>query len=119
MRQVQAVLAGLIVGLGLAEFSFADEPAKTPASVKPPWQRLLQGEDARTAAAQTRQLVPLRTAGKFEEALKVAQALAELRSKAQGADHWEAVDACWGVQALRRLLRQNERGRADYVRSFP
>ena len=71
---------------------------------RPPWQRLLQGEDARKAAAQARQLEQLQTAGKFADALEVAQVLAELRSKAQGADHWEAVDARWEVKALRGAL---------------
>ena len=46
---------------------------------RPPWQRLLQGEDARKAAAQVRQLEQLQTAGKFADALEVAQVLAELR----------------------------------------
>ena len=122
MRCLQAlVLAGLLGVLTVsAEGSGHGEKPAPPArgGTKPPWQRLLQGDDARKAAAQTRQFGQLWTAGKFDDALKVAQALAELRSKAQGADHWQTVDARWVVQALRRMLRQDERGRADYVRSF-
>ncbi len=67
--------------------------AKKAEAVKPPWQRYLQGEDAKKAAEQEKQLTQLQEAGKFEEALKVAEALAALRQKMQGGDHWQAVDA--------------------------
>ena len=117
---MQGTRAMVLVGLiGVAGMSAAQtQAADKPALVKPPWQRLLRGEDDRKAAAQERQLEQLQTAGKFDDALKVAQALADLRSKAQGADHWEAINARWLVQSLRHLLRQDERGRADYARSL-
>jgi tetratricopeptide (TPR) repeat protein len=89
----------------------ADEPAR-----KPPWQRLLQGEEARKAEGQEKHLDELQEAGKFAEALKVAEALAELRGKAQGADHWQAANARGQVDALRRVLRHGPEGRNDYAR---
>jgi tetratricopeptide (TPR) repeat protein len=86
--------------------------------VKPPWQRLLQGEDARKTVQQEKQLGQLQEAGKFAEALKVAEALAELRGKVQGADHWQAANARWEVELLRRLLRQEAEGRQAYARAM-
>jgi hypothetical protein len=53
----------------------ADEPAG-----KPPWQQALPAEDARKAEEQEQQIDQLEEAGKFAEALK----LAELRAKSQG-----------------------------------
>jgi tetratricopeptide (TPR) repeat protein len=93
----------------------AEEPAKAPPRDKPAWQRLLQGEDARKAAEQENQLLKLQEKGEFENALKVAEALAELRAKKQGADHWEAVNAHWQVEALRRVLRQDPKARDAYA----
>src|SRR6516165_67605 len=97
---------------GLVLAAVAAEPAQ------PPWQRLLQGEDAKKAAEQERRLAQGQEAGKFEEALKAAQALAELRGKVQGADHWQAVDARWAVEALGRVVRQGDETRKAYAGSF-
>src|SRR5437899_1997231 len=94
-RRRAAVIVGLIgVVSALAGGAFrADEPAKVPPADKPPWQRLLQGEDAKKATEQAKQLEQLQADGKFEDALKVAEALAELREKVQGKDHWQAASA--------------------------
>jgi hypothetical protein len=91
----------------------ADEP--TP---KPPWQRLLRGDDAKKAAEQEKKLEQLQEAGQFAEALKIAEALAELRAKAQGADHWQAVDARFEVEAVRRVLKAKKEEQRSYSRSF-
>jgi tetratricopeptide (TPR) repeat protein len=96
----------LLAALGAAEPS------------KPPWQRLLQGDDAKKAAEQEKQLEQLQEAGKFADAFKVAEALAELRAKAQGADHWEAVNARWEIEAIRRVLRQDRKVREAYASHF-
>jgi tetratricopeptide (TPR) repeat protein len=110
-----AWLAGVLPALaGMA--LHADEPARASPEGKPPWQRLLQGAEARQAAEHEKQLAQLQEAGKFEEALKVAEALAELRVKEQGADHWQAANARWEVEALRRVLRQRGEGRTDYAK---
>jgi tetratricopeptide (TPR) repeat protein len=90
-----------------------DEPAP-----KPPWQRLLQGDDAKNAAEQEKKLEQLQEAGQFAEALKVAESLAELRAKAQGADHWEAVNARFEVEAIRRVLKAKKEEQKNYSRTF-
>ena len=96
----------------------AAEPAKEPPATKPAWQRLLQGADARKAAEQEKRLAELQEAGKFEDALKVAEALAELRSKIQGKEHWQAVNARSAVEAIRLVLRQGNESRKDYAGSI-
>jgi hypothetical protein len=63
----------------------ADNPANKSKSVKPQWQRLLQGDDAKKAAELEKKLAQLQEAGQFAEALKVAEALTELRTKVQPA----------------------------------
>jgi tetratricopeptide (TPR) repeat protein len=110
MRLLQVILLAGLMGTLLVR---ADEPAK------PQWQRLLQGDDAKKADEQEKQLAQLQEAAKFEDALKVAEALAELRNRAQGKDHWEAVNARFAVEAVRRALGQSKEARAEYAGTFP
>ncbi len=119
MRRSSRLAMG-VMGLLAAMLTMlrAEEPAKKAETIKPPWQRLLQGEDARKATEQDRQLAQMQEAGQFSEALKVAEALAELRTKAQGADHWEAVNAKWDVAALRSVVKQEEETRKEYAGTF-
>jgi tetratricopeptide (TPR) repeat protein len=105
------LLAVLMLPAGMA--LRAGEPVS-----KPPWQRLLQGQEARKANEQLGMLVKLVEAGKWAEALEVAEALAELRGTAQGKDHWEAVSARWDVEAIHRVLRRGEDERNEYARVF-
>jgi CHAT domain-containing protein/tetratricopeptide (TPR) repeat protein len=72
----------------------------------PPYQRLLQGDDARQAQRLQDQEDKDWAAGHFGKALKAGEALLTLRRKLQGAEHWQAVDARWHVEALRRILKQ-------------
>jgi tetratricopeptide (TPR) repeat protein len=91
----------------------ADEPVR-----KPPWQRLLQGEDVKKVAEQEKKLAELQEAGQFVEALKEAEALAQLRTKAQGEDHWETVDARFVVDAVRRVLMAKKEELQSYGRAL-
>ncbi len=118
MRRSSWSAAG-VMGLMIALLAIlrADEPAKKPHASKPPWQRMLQGEDATKAAEQEKKLAELQEAGQFTEALKVAQALADLRAKAQGADHWQAVDARFTVEAIRRVHNANKEEQQNYSRT--
>ncbi len=94
MRQSRLPMETMItVATVLAALAWATLDAAAPPVSKPQWQRMLQGDDARQAADMDKQLARLQAASKFEEALKVAQALAELRRKVQGEDHWQAVNA--------------------------
>jgi hypothetical protein len=82
---------------------------------RPPWQRLLQGDDANKAAELEERVVQLWQAGKWAEALRAAEELLELRRKVQGKDHWEAVDAHWQVEALRAVQRQSKELQVEYA----
>src|SRR5947207_3080554 len=92
-----ALLLGWVVLAGLP----ADEPAKS--GDRPPWQRLLGDEDRAKAATLENEMGVLQNHGKYNEALEKARALLELRSKAQGEDHWETTWARWTLEELQRL----------------
>jgi CHAT domain-containing protein/tetratricopeptide (TPR) repeat protein len=113
---VGALTVGGLVLMGLP--LRADDAPKPSAGDKPPWQRLLQGEDARQAKELEERLERLRETGKLREALQAAEALTELRRRRQGADHWQAVDARWQADALQRVLSQGKEAQAQFGRSF-
>jgi hypothetical protein len=102
-------MVGLSVGLGLV--AAAAEPRRE----KPPWQRMLQGEDARKAEELDQRIQQLQQAAKFDEALAAARELAELRERLQGKDHWEAAMERWQVEALRAVLRQGKERQKEYA----
>jgi tetratricopeptide (TPR) repeat protein len=68
----------------------------------PPSKRLLQGDDAKKAAALEKQVDELWAAGKFAEAVKPTEELLALRKRVRGEGHWEAEDAGRLVQTLRK-----------------
>jgi hypothetical protein len=72
------LMAGMALGWVLLGVQSRAEEA---APAKPPWQRLLQGEDARKAQMLEGRLQELQEAGKFEAALHVAEELAALRTR--------------------------------------
>jgi tetratricopeptide (TPR) repeat protein len=76
--------------------------ATAVAAEKPPYQRVLQGEDAGKAQALDKQIAELWATGKFAEALAPAERLRELRKRAQGDRHWQAADAARRVETLRQ-----------------
>ncbi|HTU89995.1 MAG TPA: tetratricopeptide repeat protein [Gemmataceae bacterium] len=115
--RVAAGAIGMMVAL-LATALRAQQPTKKADEVKPQWQRLLQGEDAKKAKEQENKLERLQEAGQFTEALKVAEALAELRTNKQGANHWEAVDARFDVEGIRRVINANKEEQQGYRRTF-
>ena len=57
-------------------------------------------------------------AEEFGEALQVAEALSQMRTKVQGADHWQAVDARFVIEATRRVLNANPDEQQNYQRIF-
>jgi serine/threonine protein kinase len=102
--------AGLVLALACALLDGAAPPA-----VKPAWQRYLTGGDARKAARLEKEQARLEAAGRFAEALKAAQALADVRATVQGADHWQAIDARHAVAALRQVQKQGGAARKEYA----
>jgi tetratricopeptide (TPR) repeat protein len=84
----------------------------------PPPARSLEGLEAAAAEGMQSKLQSLQEAGRFEEALKVAEKLLDFRERRQGKEHWETVEARWDVEALRRVLRCEKKDRESYVQSF-
>jgi tetratricopeptide (TPR) repeat protein len=80
---------------GLSAFPPAIPPA--------PWQRMLKGEDAKRVNALEKQIAALRRAGKNAEAQEPAHEAWDIRSRAQGKEHWEAADAGRVLQRLKRI----------------
>ena len=72
------------------------------ADSKPPWQRLLQAEDAKRVKQLDEKLDALRSADKYAEAIATARDIVALRTRVQGQDHWQTADA----QRLLKTLEQ-------------
>jgi tetratricopeptide (TPR) repeat protein len=112
-------LLRLLIGLLLGPILLAAmAPAAEPPGEKPPWQRLLQGDEARKAQMLEERFQALQEAGKFEEALAVAEEFTALRRRLQGADHWQAINARYQVEAVRKASRAGKEDRAAYAQSF-
>jgi tetratricopeptide (TPR) repeat protein len=90
MSRKLVLLAAVMTGAGLAG---AEEPL---------YKRVLQGDDAKKAAALDKQIDELWAAGKFAEAVAPAEEVQALRRRVQGEGHWQAADADRKVQTLRR-----------------
>jgi tetratricopeptide (TPR) repeat protein len=114
LKVLVAVAGAALVDAGGAGHLYGEDP--TP--IKPPWQRLLQGADAKKAAELEARLGQLREAGKFEEAVQVAAELVALREKGQGKDHWLAASARWEEAGLRRVLRSDKAVQQEYTGVF-
>jgi CHAT domain-containing protein/tetratricopeptide (TPR) repeat protein len=87
-------------------------PPEPPAE-KAPWQRMLTGDDAQRAAELEKKLGELGQADKFAEAQQVARQLVELRSRVQGANHWQTANARRIEDDLKRLERLPVEARAQ------
>jgi tetratricopeptide (TPR) repeat protein len=109
-----AVAVAALVDVGGAGHLRGEDPPP----IKPPWQRLLQGEDARKADALHERVFESLEGAQFTRALQAARELSELRERAQGKDHWQAVDARWQVEALRRVVGKDKKSQADYAEVF-
>jgi tetratricopeptide (TPR) repeat protein len=91
MRRTRLWLLAIV--LAAAGAASAEEPL---------YKRLLQGEDAKKAAALQKQIAERWAAGKFAEAVAPAEELLALRKRVQGEDHGEAADAARMLRTLRR-----------------
>jgi CHAT domain-containing protein len=114
-----------LLGLPLAVVVRADDP-KPRTDVKPPWQRLLTGNDARKADDLAKRVEALVQADRYAEALAAAEELLALQTKVQGAEHWQTVNQKWQLAALKKVAalpaekragwRQAEQGAAQAQR---
>src|SRR5262249_16275231 len=81
---------------------------------KPQWQRLLTGDDAKKATDLQKQMRERENADAYPEAIQAAEQLFGLRTKVQGADHWETVDQKWKVATLKKVANLTEERRAGW-----
>ena len=71
----------------------APREKETASKSKPPWQRVLQGDDAKRVEALENQIADLEKKGQFAEAVAPAREVLEIRRRVQGEDHWETINA--------------------------
>src|SRR5262245_2514599 len=111
MRHAPLPAAALLLATLTPTSAAADGPESAE---KPPYQRPLQGDDAKRAAALAKRIDELREKDRYAEALQAAEELLALRRRVQGADHYEAVNAQWDVEALKQVAALPEERRAAY-----
>ena len=81
----------------------------------PPYKRLLEGEDREMVEALEKQIAELGATTRFAEAVTPAKEILAIRSRVQGADHWEAVDARWKVKTLRQVSKKGAERKCDFL----
>jgi CHAT domain-containing protein/tetratricopeptide (TPR) repeat protein len=86
------MLLAISSGAGEAQATKGREK-KDGDAVKPPWQRVLKGDDARKVEAHEQEIAELEQKGKFADAVTPAREVLAIRSRVQGEDHWETVTA--------------------------
>src|SRR5262245_53611977 len=90
----------------LALFALAEEPqpkSEQPPAGKPQYERLLQGDDAKRAAELNQQIENAERTSQFDKAIDQSQKLLALRTRLQGADHWETVNERWVLDGRRKV----------------
>ena len=106
---------------GAARWTTAqDAPPKAQPSEPPPYKRALKGGDAARVAKLERQITTLMVAFRFDEAVNLAREVAAIRSRVQGADHWQSIDADTWLRSMIRLsaLPVNGQKRWSYSRQL-
>jgi tetratricopeptide (TPR) repeat protein len=93
------------VGLLVPPSAFAEDPPTAAAkpAAETPARRHLTGEDARRLQELEAKLAKAEEGGRFAEAVEAARRVLEVRRRAQGEGHWEAVSAAWRLKALERV----------------
>jgi CHAT domain-containing protein/tetratricopeptide (TPR) repeat protein len=102
-----------LLGLFLVVVARADDP-KPQAASKPPWQRLVTVEVAQKAAELKKRIGEHTNADRYAEAITAAEELLALRTKVQGAEHWETVDLKWQLAALKKVAALPAEKRAGW-----
>jgi hypothetical protein len=79
------------------------ERGPMPREVKPQWQRTLTGDDAKTAGELQKRFDEAAAKDDYPGAIQASEELLRLRSKVQGADHWETIDRKAATTAFRKI----------------
>jgi hypothetical protein len=110
IRPIMRALITVLPYLVLAGEAAA-QPDRGPGPDIPPWKRPLSGKAAARVAQLEQQIAQLRRAGRFAEAIEPAREVAEIRTRLQGADHWQTANARRAVDELRMIATLPEEGR--------
>ncbi len=81
----------------------APQEKETAVKSKPPWQRVLQGDDAKQVEALEKRITDLEKKGQFAEAVAFTREVLSIRKRVQGEDHWETVNARIEEQTCTRV----------------
>ena len=86
MARLILLIVVVFTAVGLAD----DEPGPGK-HTKPPWQRVLQGEAVKMAEVLEKRIDAAEKADRYDDAIRAASELLELRKELQGEDHWETI----------------------------
>ena len=81
----------------------------------PPWKRMLKDVDEKKSNELQSLAEKLQKKGKYREAMTPLREAIALRTKLQGAKHWQTIDARFELAAMQRLasLSPEKRGQLD------
>src|SRR5205809_390706 len=108
-RSVRRLVPGLLLVAALGMSRAADDP-------KPPWQRLLRGEDAQRAQALRQQSDDCVSRERWPDAVAAARELLALREKLQGTDHWETRGPRLRLATLEQMAAKPAEQQQEFVR---
>jgi CHAT domain-containing protein/tetratricopeptide (TPR) repeat protein len=114
VQRITLIAASLLATWTLV--SIGDEPQ--PDSQKPPYERLLKGDDAKLAEELSNKIEEAEKADNYDEAIELSERLLELRTNVQGADHWETVDQTWQCDKLRKIAHLSSLDRNAWRQTF-
>src|SRR5438552_2835608 len=116
MARKLLIALGLVLACALtgSQLALADEPAPETSAKKPPYERLLQGEDAEKAAELQERIEKLEADDDYAGAIRAAKELFALRAAKQGADHWETINQTHELTALEKLAALPAERRRDW-----
>jgi CHAT domain-containing protein len=101
----------LAVSVGFLTLARAEEPSRDV----PPYKRVLTGEDARRVAELGKKLQELAVAGKYADAQEPAREIEKIRTRVQGANHWQTIDARALAQTVTRVAGLTAEEQADFA----
>jgi CHAT domain-containing protein len=84
-----------------------------PSNVAPPAPRRLTGEAASKVAGLRQQIRRLDESGRFGEAIAPAREVLEVRTRVQGASHWETTGSQLFLDTLKQLASLPEEGQRE------
>jgi hypothetical protein len=102
-----------LLGLALVVVAKGDDP-KPGTEPKPPWQRLLTEADARKAADLEKRIEELEAADNYAETIRQREELLALRTRVQGAEHWQTVNEKWDLATAKKVAVLAEEKRAGW-----